>query len=104
MFTGPLFQIKLNLLNTLLLGGFQYPLRKAVPGKFHGSGGHSTKWNCLQDRANFHRPWVWQIVLILTLCIYPNPSWMLNWHRGNSITGDPRASEVTLKDLGRIDR
>ena len=28
------------------------PLSKAVPGKFHRSGGHS-KWNFLQDRASF---------------------------------------------------
>ena len=39
------------------------PLSKAVPGKFHGSGGHS-KCNCLQDQANFHRSWAWQIVHI----------------------------------------
>ena len=30
------------------------PLSKAVPDKFHGSGGHN-KHNCLQYRANFHR-------------------------------------------------
>ena len=36
------------------------PLNKAVPGKFHGSGGHS-KCNSLQDRANFHRSRGWQI-------------------------------------------
>ena len=38
------------------------PLSKAVPGKFHGSGGHSNR-KCLQDRANFHRYGAWQIVL-----------------------------------------
>ena len=41
-------------------------MSKAVPGKFHGSAGHS-KCNCLQGRAHFHRSWAWQIVLILTL-------------------------------------
>ena len=39
------------------------PLIKAVPGKFHGSGGHS-KCNRFHDRANFHRSWAWQIALI----------------------------------------
>ena len=43
------------------------PLSKAVPGKFHGSGGHS-KCNCLQDRANFHRSQAWQIVRIFRQC------------------------------------
>ena len=38
------------------------PLSKAVPGKFHGSGGH-TKHDLLQDWANFHRSRAWQIVL-----------------------------------------
>ena len=38
-------------------------MRKAVPVKFHGSGGQS-KQNCLQDWANFHRSRAWQIVLI----------------------------------------
>ena len=39
-------------------------LRKAVPDKLHGSGGHS-KCNYLQDRANFHRFRAWQTVLIV---------------------------------------
>ena len=38
-------------------------LSKAVYGKFHGFGGQS-KRNYLQDRANFHRSWIWQIVPI----------------------------------------
>ena len=38
-------------------------MSKAVPGKFHGSGGNS-KQNCLQDWANFHRSQAWQIILI----------------------------------------
>ena len=44
------------------------PLSKAVPGKFHGSGGHH-KCNCFQDQTNFHRSRAWQIVLILTLVL-----------------------------------
>ena len=32
---------------------------KAVFDKFHGSGRQS-KFNCLQDQANFHRSWAWQ--------------------------------------------
>ena len=66
MFTGPLFQINTHLLSTVLLSGFQSspgvwnPLSKAVPGKFHGSGGHSN-CNCLQDRANFHWSHRWLI-------------------------------------------
>ena len=67
MFTGALFQIKLHLLSTILLSGFQSslrnPLSKTVPGEFHGSGGQS-KRNCLQERADFHRSRAWQIVLI----------------------------------------
>ena len=64
MFTGPLFQIKLHLLNPLLLSGFQSfsgalnPLSKAVRGKFHGSNEHS-KHDCLQDQANVHMLQVW---------------------------------------------
>ena len=42
--------------STALFGGIQISpglLRKAVPDKFYGSGGHR-KRNCLQDRSNFH--------------------------------------------------
>ena len=54
------------------------PLCKAVPGKFNGSGGYS-KCNCLQDQANFHRSWAWQIVLIFyTEIIYLRPNLRLN--------------------------
>ena len=45
---------------TVLLSGFQ---SSPVPGKFHGFCGHCEQ-NCLQDRANFHRSWALQIVLI----------------------------------------
>ena len=38
------------------------PINKAVPGKFHRSGGHG-KYNCWQEQANIHRSRVWQIVL-----------------------------------------
>ena len=41
-------------------------LGKAVPDKFHRSGGHR-KHNCWQNRANFHRSRAWRIVVILTL-------------------------------------
>ena len=69
MCTGPLFQIKLHLLCFVLLNGFQ-----SSPGALKSieygstrwiqmSDGHS-KYNCLQDRVNFHRSWAWQIVLI----------------------------------------
>ena len=83
MFADPLFQIKLHQLNTVLLTGFQSsprelwnPLSKAVPGKFHWSGGHS-KCNCLQDRGNFYRSRVWQIVLIFNklLLFYGSHFW-----------------------------
>ena len=69
MFTAPLFQIKLHSLCAVLVSGFQSsrelwnPLSTAVPGKFLGSGWHS-KCNCLHERANCRRSWVWQIVLI----------------------------------------
>ena len=68
MVTGPLFQTKLHLLHTDLPSGFlssrelSNPRSKAIPGKFHGSDGHS-KHNYLQDLANFHRSRAWQIVL-----------------------------------------
>ena len=39
------------------------PVSKAVLGKFQGACGHS-KYNCLQDRANFHKSGAWQVVLI----------------------------------------
>ena len=45
------------------------PLSKRVPGKFHGSDGHS-KWNCLQDRANFHRSRAMPIVLIFNTAVW----------------------------------
>ena len=45
-------------------------LGKALPCKFHGSGGHN-KQNRLQNRVNFHRSQAWQIVRIYnTACIY----------------------------------
>ena len=49
-------------------GSFENPLSKTVPGKIHGSGGH-TKCNCLQDWVNFHRSRAWQIVLIFNTWI-----------------------------------
>ena len=54
MFTGSLFRIKiLHLRRTFSCSGFQSSqLSKTVPGKFHGSVGHS-KRHCLQDRSNF---------------------------------------------------
>ena len=45
------------------------PLSNAVPGKFHGSSGHS-KRNYVQDRANCHRSRAWHIVLIFTLRLW----------------------------------
>ena len=86
IFTGPTYKLllsftvisdvyrsfilyKLHILSTVLFSGFQSsrelwnPLSKAVPGKFHGSDGHS-KCSCLQDRTNFHRSQAWQIALI----------------------------------------
>ena len=44
------------------------PLSKSVPSKFHGSGRHS-KHSCLQEWANFHRSWAWQIVLIFSTAL-----------------------------------
>ena len=49
MFTGSLFQIKLYLLSTALLRGFQTPhelentLSKALPGKFLGSDAYGKR-------------------------------------------------------------
>ena len=77
MFKGPLFQFKLYLLSIISLNGFQSsrdlwnPMSQAVPGKFHGSDGHS-KRNYLQDRANFHTSEAWQIVPIFNTAIVSN--------------------------------
>ena len=51
--SGSLFQLKLNLLSTVLFNGFQNsPLSEAVPCKLYGSGEQSES-NFLQDQANF---------------------------------------------------
>ena len=71
LLTGPLFQIKLHLLGTVLLSGFQSSLRA---GKFHGSGEHSIR-NCLQHRDNFHRSRAWRIVPILCTAIPQDCAW-----------------------------
>ena len=64
---GPLFQLKLNLLSTVLFNGFQSsPLSASVPGKLHGSSEHS-ECNFLQDQDNFYRSRAWQIALIFNI-------------------------------------
>ena len=50
----------------VLLGRLWNPLRKAVPVKFHVSGGH-IQCNCLHDLADIYRSRAWKIFLILTL-------------------------------------
>ena len=60
MYTGPLLQIKLHLLTTVILSGFQNSL--AVPGKLHGSG---ETVNAIVDNQSSQVSWAWQIVLIL---------------------------------------
>ena len=45
-----------------------YLLSKEEPGKFHGYGGQS-KRICLQDRVNFLRSLLWQIVLIINIAV-----------------------------------
>ena len=63
------FEIKLHLLRTVWLNAFESfrelwsSLSNAVPGKFYGSDKYD-KCKSLQDRANFHRYWAWQVVLI----------------------------------------
>ena len=70
-FAGLLVDIKLHLLSTVPFSWVQTPwelwnpLSKAVPGKFHGTGGHS-KCNCLQYWVRFR---AWQIVLIFNTAI-----------------------------------
>ena len=39
-----------------------FPLSRAVPGKFHGAGGHSQR-NCLQELTDFHVSRAWYIVI-----------------------------------------
>ena len=95
MFTGPLFQIKLHLPNTVLLNGFQYSpgalksLSKAVLGEFDRCGWHS-KQSCLQGWANFHRSQAWQIVLVCNtssvLIQVMTWSHYLNWYWLSSLT------------------
>ena len=94
MFTGPKFQVKLHLLSTVLLSGFQSShefwnsLSKALPGKFYRSGRHSNH-NSLQYQANFDRCQAWQIVLVFNTGI------------GLFLTGDgtPVHSELGLLAL-----
>ena len=75
MFTVPSFEIKLHLVGTAILRGFQTPrelvnpLSKAVPVKCHGSGAYGN-FNCLQDRANFRKSRVWQIALIFNIVLF----------------------------------
>ena len=54
----------------------------SVPGKLHGSDGHS-KRKCLQDRANFHRSRAWQIVLMLNT-IMTSTHWSKCWCKGDA--------------------
>ena len=67
IFTGHLFQTILHLQSTVLHSGIPLELwnslTKAARGRFHGPGGHK-KRNILQEKANFHRSWVWKIILI----------------------------------------
>ena len=84
IFTGPSFQIKLHLLSTLWLSGFQSshwellnPQSKVVSGNLNGSGRHN-KCNCLQDQDNFHRSWAWQIILIFETALCNN-NFYYNW-------------------------
>ena len=64
-------------------------LSKAVPGKFQRSGG-LRKRKCLQDRTNFHRFRVWQIVLFINNSMVMKPSYKC-----------PGASEVTLQIISK---
>ena len=58
-----------------LLGSFNWnPLSKAAPDKFLGSGRRS-KHNSLQNQANFHRSWAWQIVIIFDTDIFSPSLW-----------------------------
>ena len=61
--------------------------KKAVTGKFHGSGGH-IKLNCLQDQANFHRSQAWQIVLIFNSGI---------WQTGNDEHPNKRSGMILVQ-------
>ena len=69
MFIGPSFEINLTLscsVDDKTPRELWNPLSKAVAGEFTGSDGNG-KYSCLKDRANFHRSWARQIILLLTL-------------------------------------
>ena len=67
---------------------FLNPMKKVVPGKFHGSGWNS-KGNCLNDRANFYKSRAWKIGLIF---ITANVVWMSQLcDRTNAFLGTYRA-------------
>ena len=75
---------------------FETHWSKAVPGKIHGSGGHN-KCNCLQDRANFHRSWAWQIVLIFKTATV---NYRINYPVQQKVDGAihvPRASNISKR-------
>ena len=89
MFTYPLIEIKLRSLITVLCSGYQSchgDLCKAVPGKLHGSGGHS-KCNCLHDRINFHRSQAWHIVLICVAGSLRNGCGCIHWSDNTQLGG-----------------
>ena len=80
MFTGALFQTKLDFLSIVLLSSpAALKTTKAVPGKFHKAG-RSSKHNCLQDWANFHRSLPQQIVLILNTGMVKSNIRMTSWN------------------------
>ena len=68
MLTVPLFQIKFNIPNTVLLSAYQYSPwleiheNKTGPVKIDAFGGQN-KRSALPDGANFHRSRSWQTVL-----------------------------------------
>ena len=55
---------------------FKAPLEQYLVNFTGLSGGH-TKPNCLQDWANFHRSWAWQIALIFNTAIAYLHKWAM---------------------------
>ena len=71
IFRSPTYMLLLNLYMVIsdVYRSFIPNKTKAVPGKFHRSGGQS-KRNYLQDRTSLHTSWVKQIVPVLNTAYY----------------------------------
>ena len=109
MFISPSFHIKLHLQKYYLTqwisklpGSFEINWVRQYLVNFNGSSGHS-KCKCLQDWANFHRFWTWQIVIIFNTAFVVKISMltlaMPNLFLGNRRIGKAMWQVASLKIL-----